>query len=364
MRRASITAIVVPLIALLLAAPAVAAQEQPGAPQLSRDEITAYARVELDITKVRDSVQAELAQSRNKTPEAQKALQEKLRTRIEEILHHAGMTEKEYQRRLYLVSTDPERRKAYEEVVGELTGQPTIAQLQANAAAATAAAAQRGGGGGRGGGRGAGRGGRGGRGGREGGGGQGGPVMTHLGHITTAFGDTPDGQGLLPVAMAEAEVVAQHAGLASRASGNLAGMKTHMGHILHALDPAEAERGPGQGYGVKKAANAIAQHIELAARAEGASQAVTQHATHVATSARNTAKRADEIIALAKQVQMATDAAAAATLVSQIASLAEQLIPGADANGDGQIGWQEGEGGLQHVEQHVNNILRAEGGGV
>jgi hypothetical protein len=360
MRRASIIAATLSF-AFLALAPHAAAQE-PAGPQLTRDEIAAYAKVELDISKVRDSVHAELAQARNKTPEAQKLLQEKLRARIEEVLHHAGMTDKEYQRRTYLVSTDPERRKVYEELLGQITGQPTVAQLQAASAAATAAAAARGGGGG-------------GRGGRGGGGGdvdpamagalaalQDGPVKTHLGHVVSGFGDTPGGQGLLPVAMAEARVAAQHAGLASRSPANLAAMKTHMGHILHAIDPAEAPAGPGQGYGVKKAANAVAQHIELAMRAQGASAGVTQHAPHVATSARNTIKRADEIIALAKQVQMATDAAAAAMLVSQIASLAEQLVPGADTNGDGRITWQEGEGGLQHAEEHVNNILRAEAG--
>ena len=33
-----------------------------------------------------------------------------------------------------------------------------------------------------------------------------------------------------------------------------------------------------------------------------------------------------------------------------------------DANGDGQVGWQTGEGGLQHVEQHVNFMRQAASG--
>jgi hypothetical protein len=356
MRRAHVLGLALTALAFaLLAAPA-PAQSAPS--QISRDQILSYARVALAITKARDSIQAALAQTRNKTPEAQKQLQEKLRTQIEEILHHSGMTEADYQRQTYLISTEPERRKMFDDAIAELTGAPTIAQLQARSAEATANAAARGGGGG---------GGRGGRGGRGGGGGEGqeqqlplpsGPAGTHLGHVLNGFGDTPNGAGLLPTAMAEARVAAQHAGLASRAATNLGQMKTHAGHIMHAVDPtAGAATGPGQGYGVKKAATAVAAHVELAARAEGAPANVATHSVHIATSARNTAKRVDEIVALCKQVQAATDVAAAAGLVSQIVSLADQLIAGGDANGDGRVGWQEGEGGLQQAQEHLTLML-------
>ena len=352
MRRASFARFIVPgIFVALIAATVPATAQNPAASQATKDQILAYARVELAITKVRDAIQAELAQTRNKTPEAQKQLQEKQRTQIEEVLHHSGMSEAEYQRQTFLISTDPELRKAFDDAIAQLTGAPTVTQLQAQSAAATAAAAARGGGAG-------GRGGRGGRGGGEQVAVPAGPVGTHLGHVLNGFGDTPDGAGLLPTAMAEARTAAQHAGLASRAATNLNQMKTHAGHIMHAVDPTTAPAGPGQGYGVKKAATAVANHVELAARAEGATPAVTTHATHIATSARNTAKRADEIVALCKQVQAAADAAAAAALVSQIVSLADQLIAGGDANGDGRVGWQEGEGGLQQVEEHLTLMLR------
>jgi hypothetical protein len=77
----------------------------------------------------------------------------------------------------------------------------------------------------------------------------------------------------------------------------------------------------------------------------------------VATSGRNVGKRADQILALAKQVQAATTADAAAALMGQISSLAEQLTVGADANGDGRVTWQDGEGGLQHVDEHVRLLI-------
>ena len=176
----------------------------------------------------------------------------------------------------------------------------------------------------------------------------------------TSFSGTPNNQGLLPTAMSEARVVEQHAALAARNTSSLDAMKLHAGHIIHAIEPGEGTSGPGSGYGLKKAANNVAAHIELAAKAQGASQNITTHAVHIATAARNTVQRADQILALAQQIQAATSAAAAADLVAKLNTLASQLVPGVDANGDGRIGWQEGEGGLQHAEQHLNLMMQGE----
>jgi hypothetical protein len=178
--------------------------------------------------------------------------------------------------------------------------------------------------------------------------------------VVNTFGDTPDAMGLLPVAMAEARTAAQHAGLAARNPANLDGMKVHAGHVINALDPTIMTTGPGLQYGVKRAALGVANHIELAAKAPGASPNVVTHAAHIAMSARNTAQRADQIIALAKQVQAATTAAEAAALISQMVSQCDQLIAGFDANGDGRISWEQGEGGLQQVQEHVNLLLAGE----
>ena len=124
-------------------------------------------------------------------------------------------------------------------------------------------------------------------------------------------------------------------------------MKRHTAHVLHAVDPTQIENGPGQGYGVKRAAEGAAKHIMAAANSDGASGAVKTHAEHVATSARNTVARADEIVMLAQKIEMATSASAASSLVADLNTLAQQLLAGEDANGDGRTGWQEGEGGLE-----------------
>ena len=183
----------------------------------------------------------------------------------------------------------------------------------------------------------------------------------HIGHVTTSFRDTPDQQGFLPLAIVDAQTAAQHSAFGMRDLANLDGMKLHAGHVLHAMDPSEIERGPGSGYGLKKAAENAAVHIELAAKVEGAPQGVITHSVHVATSSRNTARRAEEIAALAKRVQAAGTAEEAGSLFEELDVKVSQLLAGVDANGDGRVGWQEGEGGLDTVQQHINLMLRSIG---
>ena len=77
-------------------------------------------------------------------------------------------------------------------------------------------------------------------------------------------------------------------------------------------------------------------------------------------SARNTVDRSDQLLALAQKVQAATTAAEAAAIVSQMASLADQLIAGFDANADGRITWEHGEGGLQQCDEHLKLMLAGE----
>ena len=153
---------------------------------------------------------------------------------------------------------------------------------------------------------------------------QGNAAHTHIGHVADGWRDTPQGQGLLPTAIAEAKIEAQHAALAAKDPSNLDAIKRHTGHVLNTVDPEEMANGPGLGYGVKKGASGAATHIELAAKSDGASGGVTTHANHIATSAGNTVQRADDIVMLAKKIQMAESASVASSLVSQLNTLAEQ----------------------------------------
>lgn len=171
--------------------------------------------------------------------------------------------------------------------------------------------------------------------------------------------DAPEDMGLLPTAIAEAKGAAVYAKQAA-ASSDLAAIKLYSGHVLNAVDARQFPDGPGLAFGVKRAAQDSADTIEMAAKTEAASANIKTHAVHVAASARNTVARADKIVALGKQILAATAVPEASKLAAQLVTLTEQLMTGVDANGDGQIGWQENEGGLSQAQQHLALLKKGE----
>jgi hypothetical protein len=292
-------------------------------PALSREEIAAVARAQVAIVAARDSMNVQRAKQANKTAPMQEQLHTQFRAQVDDILQRVGLTDVEYQRRTFLVSSDSASRRIFDSVVVAVTGAP-LPGYAARAAVLPVPA---------------------------------GPAGVHIGHVVNGFNETPTLQGLLPAATAEARIAVQHAVLAGRQPGNLEYMKTHAGHVIHALNPAVITMGPGLGYGVTKAATGVATHIDLAAAAEGASPAVVMHAKHIATAARSVAERAGAALVIAQKVMTATTAAEAASLVSALTSAVEQLIAGVDLNGDGRITWEQGEGGLQQAEEHVKLMV-------
>jgi hypothetical protein len=190
------------------------------------------------------------------------------------------------------------------------------------------------------------------------------PAHNHIGHVMTSWKDTPNMTGFLPAAAADAKVAATHAGLAAKSPDNLDAMKLHAGHVINALDPTVVAKGPGSGYGVKKASAGALQHIGLAAKSEGASAAVKTHSTHVSASLEDVVKWTDEAIATAQKIQAATTAAEAAPLVTELVAQTNAIVNGMDANKDGSIGWQTGEGGLAQAQTHMGLMMKGEGMGM
>ncbi len=176
---------------------------------------------------------------------------------------------------------------------------------------------------------------------------------SHMGHVTKSWGDTPDNVGLLTILEEEAQIAAQHAGLAARDLSDLSSMQTHTRHVRHAIDAASESGGPGKGYGSVKAAQGVSRHIGLASNAGDASDNVKLHAEHVKSSADNVVKWGQEIMQLSEKVLSASSADQAAPSVQQIQELTQHIVEGTDANGDGRVGWQTGEGGVAQAKQHM-----------
>ncbi|MEA3247194.1 MAG: hypothetical protein U9Q74_13665 [Gemmatimonadota bacterium] len=312
-------------IALALSGAAAAAQQKP-APALGPDDVAALARVHVAVSAVHDSMDAQLAQQRNKKPDLQRDIRNKFQAQIDAILAKAGLNDSSYAHRSFLITTNASYRRTFDSVVVTLTGAPIPGQVAAAPPSAMVAVPA-------------------------------GPVGVEIGFIVNAAPDTPNKQGLLAVAMTEARTAIQHAQLASRQPTNVAYMKTHIGHVVNAIDPAIVGAGPGTGYGLKKAASGIAEHLEKAAAAREATGPQLAHAGHALASTQNVLERAQHIVELAERLQATSDPAVAAGIVSQVVSLADQLVAGADANGDGRITWEKGEGGLQQVDDHIKLLL-------
>ena len=169
------------------------------------------------------------------------------------------------------------------------------------------------------------------------------PAHLHIGHVVTKWRDTPGTRGFLPVAADEARVASTHAALAVK-SATLDDMKLHAGHVLNALDPSLEPKGPGAGYGVKKATAGAIQHLEFASKAEGVTANITAHAALVAAALSDVGRWTDQAIAVAQKARAAADVAEASKLVTELDSFMTQIV-----------------GGLQQAQNHMGQMLKGEG---
>jgi hypothetical protein len=200
----------------------------------------------------------------------------------------------------------------------------------------------------------------------------------HIGHVMTSWKDTPGTKGLLPTAIADAQVALEQIERADL-EGRINDFWLYGGYVLNALDPgAETDallktayarlptnyvtiEVPGTGYGIKRAVAGALQHVQLAAKSDGASDNVKTHAAHVSASLENVAKWTDEAIATTRKLLEAKDVGGGQVLVDELTYQIGQIAIGTDANGDGQTGWQAGEGGLRQANTHMRLMMKGEG---
>jgi hypothetical protein len=204
------------------------------------------------------------------------------------------------------------------------------------------------------------------------------PAHVHIGHVMTSWKDTPEMKGFLPTALADTQVALEQVERADL-EGRINDFILYGGYVLNALDPSDETRAllktayarlpanyvkieiPGSGYGIKRAVAGALQHVQLAAKSEGASENVRTHAAHVTASLENVAKWTDEAIATTRKLLIAKSVGDGQALVDELTYLTEQIAKGLDANSDGQIGWQTGEGGLAQAQTHMRLMMKGEG---
>jgi len=200
----------------------------------------------------------------------------------------------------------------------------------------------------------------------------------HIGHVMTSWKDTPGAKGFLPTAIADAQVALEQIERADL-EGRINDFWLYGGYVLNALDPGAETNAllktayarlpttyikidvPGTGYGIKRATAGALQHVQLAATSEGASDSVKTHAAHVSASLENVVKWTDAAIASARKLLEAKDVGGGQVLVDELTYQIGQIAIGTDANGDGQTGWQTGEGGLRQANTHMRLMMKGEG---
>lgn len=185
-------------------------------------------------------------------------------------------------------------------------------------------------------------------------------AVAHLDHLTEAFPSTPDGAGLIPTGLAEAEIALEHVRLAGRDSTSLSTMTSNVAHVLNAIDPNEVGAGYGLGFGLKRAAEETLLHMDFATRVPDVSETLLFHAAYVSAAAENAVRRADQAIALARRIQRAASAQAALPLVEDLAETVRAMAYGNDEDGDGRIGYDEAEMGLAQAAYHLTLVRRVE----
>jgi len=91
----------------------------PERPVAQDDSMSVFVRTHLALQALRDRVQAELAEPRNKKDEEQKALRDKLRTERVRILKEHAMTEEQFARMTRWVSVNDSARKVFDALVAK-----------------------------------------------------------------------------------------------------------------------------------------------------------------------------------------------------------------------------------------------------
>ncbi|WP_028671325.1 hypothetical protein [Saccharospirillum impatiens] len=183
----------------------------------------------------------------------------------------------------------------------------------------------------------------------------------HLEHVSTSWPEAPNQVGFMTVAMQEAEIAMTHVTLAQGHEGDLAALKMHVGHALHALDPEEQDAGPGLGFGVIEGADGAEKHTLYAAQSPGASDNIINNNLRVRNPLRNAESLAKLAVRAGNGALEARSVAAAQESLNDMAWLINAMINGVDENGNGTIEATREEGGLAIAFEQMRSIRQGEG---
>jgi plastocyanin len=181
--------------------------------------------------------------------------------------------------------------------------------------------------------------------------------------MMVSAGDAPGQVGYAVGLRAQADLIMQHVSLTDLATDaqELAGFHRHGEHLVNLIEGLHGPNfgdvdgdgrvlNPGDGYGLISTPqglgyiDAVIAHAETAIAAPDASEQVKLHAEHVIIGAQNARAWAEQIDAKALEMARAPDTATAQALLDEMRPLAEALLNGVDADGNGSVDPIPGEG--------------------
>lgn len=163
--------------------------------------------------------------------------------------------------------------------------------------------------------------------------------------------EAPARQSLLYVAMYDAAVAGQNAGLAG-AAASLEETKTRVGEVLYAIDPELAPAWPakitgivqlwaGSGYGLRRAARRMIEEIRAAVDAAGTSAALREYGPRAIRCTENTLERAERVVALGGRALAAGLEAELEPVLRELEEVAIALNRGVPSPGDEGCGLEQ-----------------------
>jgi hypothetical protein len=181
----------------------------------------------------------------------------------------------------------------------------------------------------------------------------------HVGHCLTHWSDTPDNQGLFPVARQELETARREADAALGADLSPEQKAIHIRNVGRALNPDAERLGPGLGYGAIRALEAGVEHLEYAATSDDASANVVSAVADLSEIGDNIVERMRNAAARAKSADV-RDAATLDQAALELRGTLRAIAVGVDANGDGRIDAVAGEAGFEQLQSQLTAMLARE----
>lgn len=152
----------------------------------------------------------------------------------------------------------------------------------------------------------------------------------HVGHSLTGWVDTPNQEGLLTTARRDATIALEHARYAVEGASDIATVKMHVLHVVHAIDPTQEKQGPGTGYGLLRALDGYADHLRFASESADASANLKEGMGAVIQAVAAPRRDARLVLALARDIAATAKPEAAVALALEVRALCDRIVQ--DAN--------------------------------